>query len=371
MTQPPRETWRVEMVEQETRDGLVHFEYVLREGTREPFLRNNHRAQIRENHSRIVSGPNGGLMHVSGVEVLASDHEDFMTTDERAYRWVDKDRQGRWRDDRGRVRRPYLFPSAAWAGGGTEELDPQWQRETYTLPLAGQVDDILARYQRRAEIKGYIGDRRGTTLNLQVGASADDANEISDGTTTLTSTTFTSDASTEWFGWRFLNVTIDGTATIDDAILSVYLTSGTGGDEPGMRGEANNVDDAAVFVSGAANFNISGRANTTAEVQWDDADLGSAGGLFEEWGCSVTGGAGLTWEAVIQEVIDRAGWASGNDIALLAGGLGLGSTRDLTLDFYDTNTARAAKLDIDYTAAGGGGTAIKDIIGGGFILFPR
>lgn len=68
--QPARDRWRVEMVEQRTEGGLVLFEYAIREPGKNPFLLNNHRAQLREQHQRIVTGPKGGFMHVSGIEVL-------------------------------------------------------------------------------------------------------------------------------------------------------------------------------------------------------------------------------------------------------------------------------------------------------------
>ena len=62
-TQPDRDKWRTEMVDQRTVDGIVKFEYVLREVGGEPFLLNNHDAQIRENHQRIKHDRDGKLVH--------------------------------------------------------------------------------------------------------------------------------------------------------------------------------------------------------------------------------------------------------------------------------------------------------------------
>ena len=43
--QPPRDNWRVEIVEQKAESGLVLFEYAVREVNKEPFLLNNHTTQ--------------------------------------------------------------------------------------------------------------------------------------------------------------------------------------------------------------------------------------------------------------------------------------------------------------------------------------
>lgn len=346
--QPPRDNWRVEVVEQKTEGGLVLFEYAIREAQKDPFLLNNHRAQIRTNHHRIVTGPNGGLMHVSGVEVL--DLEEFEKGAD-LYRWADKDRSGNWRDDRGRTLAPFMFPAAPWAGGRDEELDPQWVRETFVLSEAAQVAACVDRYQKRAERKAYVGDRRGTTLNLQVGASADDADQTSADAVSITSTSVDVDSTTEHFGWRWDGIAIAPGSAIDDAILQVMIRNSTT-DEPLHQVRAEAADDAPVFST--ASNDIDARSRTTATVQWNSTGLGSAGANFEEWGCATTGGAGSSIESIVQEVIDRGGWASGNAIVLIAEQHTNNGTRDLGVWFYDTDSSWAAKLDIDYTAGGGG-----------------
>jgi len=347
-SQPPRDKWEVEIVEQKTESGLVLFEYAVRETAKDPFLLNNHKAQIRTDHQRIVVGPNGGIMHVSGVEVL--DLESF-EKDKEFYRWKDRDRSGNWRDDQGRTLAPFLFPAASWAGGQDEELDPQWQRETFTLSEAEQIQECIDRYQERMVEKGYVGDKRGTTLNLQVGASAGDAVEdmdntdFSSGATTLR---MDSDTSTlgnrRTSGWQFTGVTIAGGSTINSAILSLYIASGlTAADADGY---AEDVDSAANFSTTA---DVVDRTLTTAVTAWTETLVAST---------SVgTMRPSPDFDTLVQEVTDRGGWSSGNALMILLRGTNR-STGSFGCRAYDLVTSTAGKLDIDYTAGGGGGTVI-------------
>lgn len=340
--QPPREAWRIEIVDQQSVAGLVLFEYAVREPNRDPFLLNNHKAQIRTNHQRIVRGPNGGMMHVSGVEVM--DAEDFEKGKE-FYRWVDKDRFGAWRDDQGRTLPPFVFPSAPWAGGGDEELDPQWQRETFTLSEAAQVQECLARYQDRMAAKGYVGDRRGTTLNLQVGAGADDAWESTTGTVTTTGAA-SIDLPNEWAGFRWQSVTVPAGATIDEAIASWSVQSSTANDEPLLDIYCEDADSAAQFTT--AGSSISSRARTTATQQWSSTNLGAVNTADANFFSAPT------VKALVQEVTDRGGWASGNNLVILiTAQAGNDGTRDFLYGDYSNSSTYGTKLDIDYTAGGG------------------
>lgn len=70
---------------------------------------------------------------------------------------------------------------------------------------------------------------------------------------------------------------------------------------------ADDSDDAGIFTTGAND--ITGRTQTTATVNW----VGATDVTFRvgATGCSPS------FPAVVQEIIDRAGWASGNHIAIL------------------------------------------------------
>lgn len=102
---------------------------------------------------------------------------------------------------------------------------------------------------------------------------------------------------------RFLNVTIPPGATITEAHLTIHTISGLILLIPERRVAAEVAADAAAFV----NFTncLAGRVFTTASVQWDD-DIP----IF-------TDGDSPNLSAVIQEVIDGPGWASGNAMVIV------------------------------------------------------
>ncbi len=339
MPQPPRDTWEVEIVSQRTESGIVLFEYVVRERGGEPFLLNNHRAQIRTDHQRVKRDGDGKLLHVSGVAVAADD--DFMETDSRAYRWVDKDLAGNWRDDRSRTLAPYIFPTALWAGGQDEELDPQWQREQFVLALQPQVDDAIQRFLDRAEAKGWTGDRRGTALNIKIGAGANDAMELDDGTGFDGTANFVdcnanATAGSRWnAGLRFPGVTIPNAATINTATLKVWFQS-TLRDDIDAEMLCEDVDNAANFTDTA---DVTSRARTGVGATWVEDSMLTAGTTSPDFASAP------------QTVVNRGSWASGN--AMVAFLDGLASATELTrIESYEGNTAEAAEIDIDYTAAG-------------------
>src|SRR3972149_3272665 len=120
------------------------------------------------------------------------------------------------------------------------------------------------------------------TLNLQVNASGNDAYENDVGDTLTTSSAEICDAVDEFLGFRFLNVTIPNAATVNTAVLQVYITSSTT-DEPDHTIYGEDVDNAGIFVEdGGGGNGISSRAPTTATVSWCSTDLGSSGGFDPE-----------------------------------------------------------------------------------------
>lgn len=337
----------------------VEFEYEVYESAAErdrargePFLIVNHKAQLREDHQRVVIGPNGGLMHVEGIEVQPSELETFM----QGPLWYTKDPDGKWRNTLNinpalpDALDGFMFPAAPWAGGQLEELDPNWQRETFALSIDEQVVALKQRRLDRAERRQESGDKRGTTLNLTIGASADDAAQLTDDNVAINATVPVCDATTFHVGSRWTGVTIPNAATIDAATLTVVIP-GTGDDEPlhQVRGEA--ADDAATFTT--ASNSVDARGRTTAVVQWNSTNLGATAGSAWEWGAAAgapTAGANLN--AIVQEIVDRAGWASGNALVMIWEQHTGDAARDLRTRHYDNGTSDAAKLDIDYTAGG-------------------
>ena len=175
-----------------------------------------------------------------------------------------------------------------------------------------------------------------TTLNLQVAASSDDAFESAAAAVTLTNVVIPLAAAGQWGGLRFNNVTIPQGATINTATLQIYVNS-TATDNVQADFYCEAADDAGTFTTGSGD--ISARSRTTANVAVRANNVGTG------W-YSVTGMA-----SVVQEVTDRGGWASGNDLAVIIDPV---TGTDLQFRTWDHDTSLAAKLDIDYTAAAAG-----------------
>lgn len=184
-----------------------------------------------------------------------------------------------------------------------------------------------------------------TTLDLQVGASAGDGHERDDGSnfssvaTTLDIVANTAAGTRSNAGCHFVDVTIPAGATIDVAYVTVNVDSTTR-DDPSLDIFGNNVDDAVDF---SAEADVTSRTRTTASAEWSATGIGAG----EKNSPSIV--------SVIQEIIDRPGWASGNDIVILLDGKDAAQML-LRITAYDGSTTLAPKLHIEFTAGGGGGS---------------
>lgn len=178
-------------------------------------------------------------------------------------------------------------------------------------------------------------------------ASADDAFEDTAGTVVTNGLFAAVDNTDEWAGFRWQGVTIDQGDTINTAVLSVSFNS-TASDEPRVTFYGEDADNAALFTT--AGSSISSRTRTTASVNWHSTDLGAVSYSFV---------AAPDLSAIVQEIVDRGGWANGNSLVIVCNQTPPSdSARDFTVQTYDQTSAYAAKLDIDYTAGGGGGGAL-------------
>lgn len=170
------------------------------------------------------------------------------------------------------------------------------------------------------------------TFSATIIASADDAVETA-GTVDITSSAININAATSYGGWRFQNVTIPQGSTINTCTMDLYFTSGSF-DDPDVTIWAEDTDDAAAFTTGASN--ISGRTPTTATASWDVGGVGV--------GLETT----VDFSAVVKEVVDRPGWASGNDLVVIMKGDDAGTL--MRVRTYDSGSGDYGTINIDYTA---------------------
>lgn len=156
---------------------------------------------------------------------------------------------------------------------------------------------------------------------------------------------------------RFTGVTIAQAATISSATFS-WRANATYNASPGVVKYwvcCQAADNAgALSTSGSTDLDGATRAGTTADSTWTVT--------------SVTGGTRYSVDitTAVQEVINRAGWASGNAIVVLVdthADTTQGEWQDW--DAYNTGgSTNGPKLDITYTAGGGGSTQNLTVDGG-------
>lgn len=167
-----------------------------------------------------------------------------------------------------------------------------------------------------------------TAASFAPAASADDAQESSAGTMNLTNTVQNSalDATGEWAGVRFRSVTIPKGAVITSAFLQLVPDAGAGvGDDPDVTIYGQAADNAGAFTS--STNDISSRSRTTASVNW------AATGLGQD---AYVNSADIS--TIIQEIVDRSGWAAGNALVILLTTRAADANRDLRFYMYDNGS---------------------------------
>ena len=146
-------------------------------------------------------------------------------------------------------------------------------------------------------------------------AGSDDAEENGAGTVSLTSSDLelvTDGTAVQTVGVRFAGVAIPQGATVTNAYIQ-FVVDEAQSEATTLTLKAQAADTAATFTTAAAN--VSSRPRTSAAVSWTPA----------AW--TAVGAAGADQRtpnlaALVQEVVNRPGWASGNALALIITGSG-------------------------------------------------
>jgi len=177
-----------------------------------------------------------------------------------------------------------------------------------------------------------------TSLEVRVAATSDDAEEISRTSITLTSrdlqlTLYNSRYQT--VGMRFKGIAIPQGAKIVSASIQFKADKRTYGSTAlTIRGQAAN--NAPTFSTSRGN--VSSRARTLASVKWNPAPWTSVG---------ATGPGQQTPDlsSVIQEIVNRSGWVSGNSLAIIITGTG-----NRVAESYDGDKVGAPLLRVEYVS---------------------
>jgi hypothetical protein len=235
------------------------------------------------------------------------------------------------------------------AAGGSQALSFAWTPTiagTHTLTataatVSGETD--TADNVRAATSQAIDGT---LSLNIRVSTGNDDAEEALAGTVTLSSSDLelirsvdgglVGSAGDQTVGMRFNKVGIPKGATITNAYVQFKVDeTSSGATTLAIQGQA--ADNATTFLTSA--FNISSRPRTAAAVSWAPEPWPTIG---------VIGAAQRTpnLAPIIQEIVNRPGWASGYSIVVIITGTG----KRVAVAF-NGEAAGAPLLHVEYTLA--------------------
>lgn len=173
------------------------------------------------------------------------------------------------------------------------------------------------------------------TLTAYITTGLDDSQE-SNGTPNPTQVSLNCATSNGYIGLRFQGTGLAKGATINSAVLKLYMTSGSY-DTPNVTQYGQLIPNAPAFTTNTND--ISSRALTQAGVPWT----------------STPGGSG--WRqppdiaAVLQEIVDQDDWGADNYFAIIIRGNSTTSS-PFRINAYEAGMSTRAYIIIEYTEPG-------------------
>jgi hypothetical protein len=183
-----------------------------------------------------------------------------------------------------------------------------------------------------------------TTIASQIAASSDDAEEYAaNGSMYLTSSDLelTYDPGTwpapgqQLVGMRFTKLSIPNNATITSAYAEFTVKETTWTDPTNLTLQAEAADNSTTFTTAA--YNTSSRTRTISSVLWSNLAV---------WNTSGAAIRTPDLSPLVQEVVNRGGWANGNALSLIVTGTG-----HRTPYAYDGLATGAPKLVVTFTGS--------------------
>ena len=173
-------------------------------------------------------------------------------------------------------------------------------------------------------------------FEVRVAASSDDAEEQASGSVGLSSSDLELilESSEQTVGMRFNAVDIPQGAAIASAYVQFQVDETTDV-ATSLSIQGQNVDNASTFTS--ASWNISSRLRTEASVPWVPAPWPTVGEAGPDQQTPDIA-------AVVHEIVNRSGWASGNSLVIIITGSG-----KRVAESYNGVSAAAPLLHVEYT----------------------
>nr|NIR37415.1 hypothetical protein [Actinomycetota bacterium] len=182
------------------------------------------------------------------------------------------------------------------------------------------------------------------SFEVRVATGDDDGEESESGSVSLGSSDLelVFDGSNQTVGMRFNGVAVPPGATVSRAYIQ-FQTDATGSVATDLVIQGEATDNASPFVNSTGN--ISSRPRTSSAVGWSPPAWTTVG---------AAGAAERTADIapVIQEIVDRPGWSSGNSLVIVITGTG-----EREAESYDGMASAAPLLHVDYSVGSGSNTA--------------
>lgn len=218
----------------------------------------------------------------------------------------------------------------------SDPLDDPGQLALYIAD--GRVDNYPD--GRIFETSIYRSPPGAQTLRTRVATSSDDAEERSSGwiTTSNPDLELVDDGGPQTVGMRFADLQIPPGASILNAYMQ-FQADETSLDAATLTIAGERGDDAATF--GSSSGNISSRPRTAAAVSWSPP-------VWDRVGEATLGQRTPNLAAIVQEIVERPGWASGNALALIVTGVGR-----RVAESFDSEPDAAPLLHIEFATDAG------------------
>jgi hypothetical protein len=204
---------------------------------------------------------------------------------------------------------------------------------TYVLQL--QASDGQLSSTDLVSIVAQSAPPAGGTLDQRVAAGTDDAEETSTGSMYIDSSDLelVNDGNDQRVGLRFTGVTVPKNAVIKTAYLQ-FAADEAQSEAANLLIQGQAADAPATFTATSAN--VSGRPRTSASVGWAPPAWNTVG---EQGAAQRT----PDLKAIVQELVNRAGWASGNAMVFILTGTG-----HRTAESFEGSSSTAPLLHVEY-----------------------
>jgi hypothetical protein len=196
------------------------------------------------------------------------------------------------------------------------------------------------------------------TFEKRISSNMDDVEEKSNGRmyTTSSDLELTYDGNEQTVGLRYTRVTIPQGATITNAYVQ-FTTDETNSGATSLTIRAEDENNASAFSE--SRYNVSSRRQTAAAVNWQPAAWNSVGSAGSDQRTP-------NLKSLVQEVVNRSGWNSGNSLVLMVTGSG-----ERTAESHNGSSSKAPLLHIDYTIESTGDPTTGDPTTGDAVIIEK